>query len=360
MRRRLPALLLLEEGRFLKVLEDEPAEQRAEQAAEEHEAPAPYGKSLSRKHRRCNQEDEGGEQRADAGAAAGDEARHHAAPLRRHRFGAYRVGGSDHAANEYALHEAQNQENHRREDAGLRDGRQRAERCRRDADADESDQHRALATVEIGIMAEQRRPDRAHQQRHGEGRVDRGERQRRKTGGKEQRADDWRDVKQDEQVEQVERKSEHGRDNGIDHLPPSGESYALRRGNIGRSHCPLLPLVRRRRSTEIVQYAAELVWRSTSMLSEEACEIALSAEAERIRNDADPVILLVQAADGRFDTQRVEIEPRAEADAGAEQMVEMRAREAGDACHAVEIERAAGAVAHVAQRAADAEITGRT
>src|SRR5262249_36629966 len=115
---------------------------------------------------------------------------------------------------------------------------------------------------------------------------------------------------------------------------------------------PSSPLVRRRRSTEIVQYAAELVWRSTRMLAEEACEIALRAEAERIRNDADPVILLVQAADGRFDTQRVEIEPRAEADAGAEQVVEMRAREAGDACHAVEIERTADAVAHVAQRAA--------
>ena len=38
-------------------------------------------------------------------------------------------------------------------------------------------------------------------------------------------------------------------------------------------------LVRRCRSTEIVQYTAELVWRSPSMLSEEAREIALDRKS---------------------------------------------------------------------------------
>src|SRR5579871_1673220 len=118
-------------------------------------------------------------------------------------------------------------------------------------------------------------------------------------------------------------------------------------------------LVHRWRSAEIVQYAAVLVWRSTRMLSEEAREITLRAEAKRIRNGADPVMVLVQAADGRFDAQRVEVEPRTEAGADAEQVVEMRARQAGDARDAVEIKRGSGVVAHVAQRAADAEISWR-
>jgi hypothetical protein len=66
-------------------------------------------------------------------------------------------------------------------------------------------------------------------------------------------------------------------------------------------------LVHRGRSTEIVQDAAELVWRRTGMLPEEAGEIALRAEAERIRNGADRVMLLMEPADRQFDAQRIEI-----------------------------------------------------
>lgn len=108
------ALELLEIRRLLEIAEDEPAEQRAQEPREEHEAPAPDGEGIAREDRGCDQEDEGCQQCTDAGTAAADQARHRAAPIRRHRFGADGVGGRHDAADEDALHEAQDQEDDRR------------------------------------------------------------------------------------------------------------------------------------------------------------------------------------------------------------------------------------------------------
>jgi hypothetical protein len=93
---------------------------------------------------------------------------HRAAPVRRGPFRADGVGRGDHAADKYALNETQDQEQHRRDESGLGDGRQQTEGRGADADADDGRKHRVLAAVNIGIMTEDRRTDRPHQQRHRE------------------------------------------------------------------------------------------------------------------------------------------------------------------------------------------------
>ena len=125
------------------------------------------------------------------------------------------MGRGDHAADKDALREAQDQKQDRRDDAGLGNGRQQAERGGADADAHDRDQHRTLAAVNIGVMAEYRGAHRTHQQRHREGGVDRRELQRRDARREEQRTHHGRDVQQDEQVEQVKRPAEYRRHHRI-------------------------------------------------------------------------------------------------------------------------------------------------
>ena len=135
------------------------------------------------------------------------------------------MGRGDHAADEHALNQPQDHEQHGRDNARLGNRRQQSESGRADADTDDGDQHRVLAAVNIGIVAEHRGADRAHQQRHRERGVDRRQRQRRDAGRKEQRADDRRHVQQNEKLEKIERPSQYRRHDGVAHLPGFRRRY---------------------------------------------------------------------------------------------------------------------------------------
>jgi hypothetical protein len=61
------------------------------------------------------------------------------------------------------------------------------------------------------------------------------------------------------------------------------------------------------------------------VLLEESREIALGAKAEVFGNTSDFILVMAQAADRCLDTQRIDIDARAEAGAASEQMIEVRA-----------------------------------
>ena len=226
--------------RFLELVEDEEAEHRADDPEEEHAAPAPHGELIAGERLGRDKIGDRRDQRADAGAAAADQARHGAAPMRRHRLGADGVGRGDHAADEDALNEPQENEDDRRRDADLIDGRQGAEQRGRDADADDGDDHGAAAAIAVAIGTEQGRSDRPHQERHGERGVDRRERQGRDGRREEQLADDRGDIEQNEQVEQIERPAQQGGDDRRHHLVlGDGPGFGRRFSGAGHFVLPM-------------------------------------------------------------------------------------------------------------------------
>jgi hypothetical protein len=103
------------------------------------------------------------------------------------------------------LDKSHDQKDDRRREADLANGRQQAKRGGGDTDADDGDDHRALPAKAIGVGAEQRGSDWAHEEGDGEGRVHGGERQGDDRRGEEQSADHRCNVKQNEQVKQIER-----------------------------------------------------------------------------------------------------------------------------------------------------------
>lgn len=82
------------------------------------------------------------------------------------------------------------------------------------------------------------------------------------------------------------------------------------------------------------------------MLLEKSREIAMGTETE-VFGDVTDFILLAQTADRSLDAKCIGVDARADAGATAEQMIEVRARQAGNPCDVVEIDRLGRALAHM-------------
>ncbi|MET3787494.1 hypothetical protein ABIC24_005121 [Methylobacterium radiotolerans] len=132
------------------------------------------------------------------------------------------MGCRDDAADEDALDEAEEKEDRSREPSDLADRRQETEDRGRYADADHRHHEGATAAEAVRIGAEQGRAEGPDQQRDREGRIGAGQRQHRLVRREEQRANDRRDVKQDEQVEEIEPPAEQRGHGGGHRLPACG------------------------------------------------------------------------------------------------------------------------------------------
>jgi hypothetical protein len=94
------------------------------------------------------------------------------------------------------------------------------------------------------------------------------------------------------------------------------------------------------------------------MLLKKPREIALGAEAEIFRNATDFAVMLAQSADRGFNTKRIGVDARADAGATAEQVIEVRARQAGIPGDLIEVDGLRRTLAHMPQCPADAIIAG--
>ena len=83
------------------------------------------------------------------------------------------------------------------------------------------------------------------------------------------------------------------------------------------------------------------------MLLEKSGEIALGAEAEMFGNLTDLILLLAQPADRRLDAKGIGVDPRADAGTAAEQVIEMRAGQAGKPGDVIEIDCLGRTLAHM-------------
>ena len=202
---------LLEDRRLI----DRPAQvERDEQQREgdeERDAPAPCGELFGGQHDRHDDEQHGGEDRADRRAELGDRR------VERALDGAGVLGGEQDraapfAAEREALGDAQQHQQHRADPAGLRVGGQQADEAGRDAHhADGPEQRRAPAEP-VAHVPEDHGADRAHDERHGDRREREQLRAERAERLEEEGPDEvGREVGEDVEVEGLERGSDHRR-----------------------------------------------------------------------------------------------------------------------------------------------------
>ena len=83
------------------------------------------------------------------------------------------------------------------------------------------------------------------------------------------------------------------------------------------------------------------------MLLEKSREIALGAEAEMFGNLTDLILLPAQPADRSLDAKGIGVDARADAGTAAEQMIEVRAGQAGKPGDVIEIDRLGRTLAHM-------------
>jgi hypothetical protein len=110
---------------------------------------------------------------------------------------------------------------------------------------------------------------------------------------------------------------------------------------------------------ETGHHTPELVWGRAGVLLKKTREIAVGAEPELVRNSSDVLLLLTERSDSGFNPKCIAIDRGAHSGAMAEQVIEVRPRQARQFCNPVKIEGFTDVIVHVVDGSMDAEITRR-